>query len=358
MLTSRRSCITASLIASLLVLVCPSASLAQDDRVWYVLERFLPKPATRTDWITISKAEGGLDGWRIISRAPMTWTDAATFADDYRLGGNFRSACDKSYSVYRNPDNNQLGVSRDSVPSRLLVKPWVCCEEAFEMAFPTPPGATGMTNDCRTVRLLSGGSARITPWGWIFEGTPGGRDPRDPIRGNDRGTGQCRPVRRINQPESRDANGRVLTEAANINVMNCQGREVYIYEYMNRRGFRAIQPPNWATPIGGRDFGSYEEALQAVEAPDKKPPIVNPYEKYKAYWGTWRGTKVANGITIVINPDGSGSYVDTRRGYERNTPNGKWAAGDPANCIVAIHFNLCIQPDGTARDPWLNVYTK
>lgn len=68
-----------------------------------------------------------------------------------------------------------------------------------------------------------------------------------------------RQVRRLNQPEARDATGRITTEAAIIHVVACDGpmgngAQIYVYEYQNRPGFRAIHPPDWGNALGGRDF--------------------------------------------------------------------------------------------------------
>ena len=50
-----------------------------------------------------------------------------------------------------------------------------------------------------------------------------------------------RVLRKISQPESRDANGKITVEASVIHVVACTGgrknnQEFYIYEYVNRRG--------------------------------------------------------------------------------------------------------------------------
>jgi hypothetical protein len=89
----------------------------------------------------------------------------------------------------------------------------------------------------------------------------------------------CQPVRDMVQRESRDASGRILVEAATIHVMSCGGAEVFIYEYMNRRGYRVIRPPDWSHAIGGRDFATIDEAMavaaQAFSAPATPPPPVS-----------------------------------------------------------------------------------
>jgi hypothetical protein len=74
-----------------------------------------------------------------------------------------------------------------------------------------------------------------------------------------------RVVQTINEGESRDASGRITVEASTIHVTECNPegsgrRMVYIYEYVNRRGFRAIRPPDWGHALGGRDFDTRDEA--------------------------------------------------------------------------------------------------
>lgn len=331
-----------------------------EDKSWHVLERFFPPPVSRSDWLMVSQAQGGIEGWRIIPRVPLTRAQAMAFADEYRTSEVFKSVCDKSFSVYRNPDTNQMGVSRDVVPSRLLVKPWVCCEEAYETAFPALPGTAPATNDCRTLSLSALPGSPVVRWtfdGWFLAGTQTRFDPRSTaVLDRDRSSASCRPVRRMNQAESRDANGRVVTEAATINVMNCQGREIFIYEYTNRRGFRAIEPPNWGSSIGGRDFSSLNEAIQAVEKPTEKGPGAN--EKDRIFWGTWRGTGTASGLTIVINPDGTSRCTDSRPNSQADLQ-GPWAR-DPGRIdfiSTPCRFGLWYK-DGRLIDPWNNIYIK
>ena len=55
-------------------------------------------------------------------------------------------------------------------------------------------------------------------------------------------------VQRFNQAEQHDVYGRLAVEASVITVVNCNGagengRQYYIYQYVNRPGFRAILPP-------------------------------------------------------------------------------------------------------------------
>jgi hypothetical protein len=79
----------------------------------------------------------------------------------------------------------------------------------------------------------------------------------------------CSVERTFDQPESRDPSGtRVLVEASTIRIVDCDGEELWVYEYDRRPGsgpqFRVIRPPDFAHAIGGRDFSSYGEALAAA----------------------------------------------------------------------------------------------
>ena len=75
------------------------------------------------------------------------------------------------------------------------------------------------------------------------------------------GDGSEELVGTFKQSERRDAGGHTVREAATVYVVRCNGRRLYIYEYVNRGGFRAIRPPD-SRPIGGHDFETYEDAVQ------------------------------------------------------------------------------------------------
>ena len=73
-------------------------------------------------------------------------------------------------------------------------------------------------------------------------------------------------VQKFPQEESRDGNGRITVEKSMIHVVACNshgenGGQFYIYQYLNRHGFRAIKPPDWGHPLGGKDFGTFGEAV-------------------------------------------------------------------------------------------------
>jgi hypothetical protein len=84
-------------------------------------------------------------------------------------------------------------------------------------------------------------------------------------------------TQRFDQPESRDTSGRVTVEAARIHVLTCNGsgenlKQVYIYEYLNRSGFRAVLPPDWGRPLGGRDWSSFDDAARVACSPASVTP--------------------------------------------------------------------------------------
>ena len=74
-------------------------------------------------------------------------------------------------------------------------------------------------------------------------------------------------VQNIGQPENRDSNGRVTQEAAVIHVVSCNSHQFFIYEYQNRKAFRAINPPDYGHALGGKDFTSYFDAVNAACLP-------------------------------------------------------------------------------------------
>ncbi|MDP2307413.1 MAG: hypothetical protein Q8P18_15410 [Pseudomonadota bacterium] len=116
-------------------------------------------------------------------------------------------------------------------------------------------------------------------------------------------------VRSIDQPEQRDASGRVVTvEASIIHVIACNGEgenggQYYLYGYLNRSGFRAIQPPDWGHPIGGRDFSTENEAAVAACSAGMAP-LPGPAPGACGIGVQWD----------VVDTDGAWSGVWTRRG--------------------------------------------
>jgi hypothetical protein len=56
-------------------------------------------------------------------------------------------------------------------------------------------------------------------------------------------------------------------EEADITVIRCSnGRQYYIYGYYRNSGptYRAIIPPYWGNPIGGKDHYQFKEAIDAA----------------------------------------------------------------------------------------------
>jgi hypothetical protein len=56
-------------------------------------------------------------------------------------------------------------------------------------------------------------------------------------------------------------------EEADITVIRCSGgRQYYIYGYYRSSGprYRAIIPPYWGNPVGGRDHYQFEQAVRAA----------------------------------------------------------------------------------------------
>jgi hypothetical protein len=68
------------------------------------------------------------------------------------------------------------------------------------------------------------------------------------------------------QPESRDATGKITVEASIIHVVAKEnGEQFYVYQYVNRPGFRTIRPPDWGHAIGGQDYPTFEQAVAAAQ---------------------------------------------------------------------------------------------
>jgi hypothetical protein len=129
---------------------------------------------------------------------------------------------------------------------------------------------SGFTN-CRAYTRVQCGCRRgMSEGNVVCASFLGGRPIGSIPQCADRRPMACQPLRSMNQQESRDAYGRILVEASTIHVMSCGGVEVFIYEYMNRHGYRVIRPPDWGHAIGGRDFATFDEA-QAVASGSYAP---------------------------------------------------------------------------------------
>jgi hypothetical protein len=97
----------------------------------------------------------------------------------------------------------------------------------------------------------------------------------------------------FNQPEARDAYGRITVEASVIHVLACNGLgenfgQFYIYQYVNRPGFRAIRPPDWGHAIGGQDFQGFAQAAAVAcgQAPAMVPAPA-PAPMPSGNWSVW-----------------------------------------------------------------------
>jgi hypothetical protein len=98
-------------------------------------------------------------------------------------------------------------------------------------------------------------------------------------------------VRQFDQPESRDATGKVKVEAARITIVLCNGPgenggQFYIYQYLKRPGINVIHPPDWSHPIGGPNIHSLGQAAQIA---CRKSPAVTK----------WSVTAFANNVRVL-----------------------------------------------------------
>mgnify|MGYP001606030291 CR=1 FL=1 len=129
-------------------------------RPWLVWERLVPPPSSRTDWIAIAQDYPGYP-WvlRAASGRFDTFAEAAVAADAVRVSPAFTGVCDRSWELYSNAQGAR-SVSRDPPPGGgfTLERGGLCCEEAFNQAFPGPAG-----DDCRSMRLLSDPSVVVAP---------------------------------------------------------------------------------------------------------------------------------------------------------------------------------------------------
>jgi hypothetical protein len=146
-------------------------------------------------------------------------------------------------------------------------------------------------------------------------------------------------VRSFDQAEQRDASGKVTDEASTIHEVACSspgenGGKYYIYQYKDRPGFRAILPPNWGSPIGGRDFDTQDQAIAAAcgtatpQTPagcgiGKQWDVVDRGERVAGYWdrrgdstkfdGFWQDAKAGKDIRAELDIQLSGDKVTITR---------------------------------------------
>lgn len=162
-------------------------------------------------------------------------------------------------------------------------------------------------------------------------------------------------VQRYNQAEQRDGYGRITVEASVITVVNCNGAgenggQFYIYQYVNRAGVRAIQPPYWGQPIGGRDWATFEQAAYAACGAGRNNPPSS------GLTGSWRLTSSCGftnpnwTATINLSEGADGSLRATTSADALNTTN---VGPDPApdswgskmrSQVSGSVFNLVLHP--------------
>lgn len=167
-------------------------------------------------------------------------------------------------------------------------------------------------------------------------------------------------VQRFNQPQQLDAYGRLAVEASVITVMNCNGAgenggQFYIYQYVNRAGFRAIKPPNWGQALGGRDWATYEQAAAvacgtstgAVSVPTG-PGVTGRWKMTtncswtNPAWGpTVQLTQAANGALSAVLSDDPLKAETAPKGTAGSTM---------VSQVSGSTFNLLLHPTG-----WISV---
>ena len=144
----------------------------------------------------------------------------------------------------------------------------------------------------------------------------------------------------LSQAEMRDAADKITVEAATIHVIACGGGStpgIYVYEYVNRRGFRAVQPPNWGTALGGKDFATLAEAIGAgcAAAPASGTVLGPPYDGF------------ALGGGDILRYYGSPSESACRADCERDAANCRaytwvkpegYVKGDPPVCYLMASY--------------------
>jgi len=169
-------------------------------------------------------------------------------------------------------------------------------------------------------------------------------------------------VQRVNQPEQRDGYGRLLVEAAVITVVNCNGAgengaQHYIYQYVNRAGFRGIRPPYWGQALGGHDWASFEQAV-AVACGGGGGGVPSGGN----LTGNWRlstsctWTNPVWSANVNLSQAANGALTAT---LSDDKLNASWQAPDPApnswgskmnSQVSGTTFNLLLHPSG-----WVSV---
>lgn len=149
----------------------------------------------------------------------------------------------------------------------------------------------------------------------------------------------------FSQPESRDQTGRITVEASVIHVVTCNGAgenggQFYIYQYVNRQGFRAIRPPDWGHVIGGRDYPSFEQAAGVACGGGQSPPLSQDMD------GVTFDSRSQN-LTAYGSPSAAACRADCQNNprcaaYSWVKPGG-YRAGDPPVCYLMATAGPLIQ---------------
>ncbi|HYC64306.1 MAG TPA: TIR domain-containing protein [Reyranellaceae bacterium] len=147
-------------------------------------------------------------------------------------------------------------------------------------------------------------------------------------------------IGQMRQNEVRDGSGKVTVEAATIHVIACGGGStpgIYVYEYANRPGFRAVQPPNWGTALGGRDFNTLAQAIAAgcAAAPASGAVLGPPYDGFALGAGDilrFYGSPSESACRADCEREGSGCQA-----YTWVKPGG-YTAGEPPVCYLMASF--------------------
>ena len=104
-------------------------------------------------------------------------------------------------------------------------------------------------------------------------------------------------TQRFSQPEQRGPNGQLTVEGAVLTAVACNGPgenggQRYIYQYLNRAGFRAISPPNWGQALGGHDWATFDQAVGVACTAQAAAPVPGPF---MGIGGQWRLATTCSG---------------------------------------------------------------
>jgi hypothetical protein len=159
-------------------------------------------------------------------------------------------------------------------------------------------------------------------------------------------------VQRFNQPEQRAPNGQLAVEAAIITVVACNGQgenggQRYIYQYTNRAGFRAINPPNWGQSLGGHDWGTFQQAISAGCSTQVSMPV--PTGNIS---GQWRLATSCHGWDGLQNGQNWGAIMNVSEAGDGSLQVS--TSSDPLNVesqggkLAGNGFSLNLHPRGWA----------